>query len=285
MSIYGKLGSTTIRCWNDGAVFSISILDSRRKNTEESSFEFTVFENSFCNPKLRTFFPSADKTVYISSAMLNLLTTYSLLLLVAAHFQQAAATPSQYVDHSILPRSTSGGPSPRLPFGTSTLNTTQLPLILANTDTESRASDTHSIDTIRNKLALYTYIVDGQQFSALDQIFADGAIASYPAPIGLLNGLDSIKNGLGKSQALVEASQTLLGSVFVEIPDEHDAYSVTYFRSVQFSTSTGQATYSMGMYQDSWFRMDPKKQAWRIIRRNTVFQVSNPTSVAREGSS
>lgn len=209
--------------------------------------------------------------------MLNVLTTYLLATILAIHNFQCAATPSQYSEHLILPRG-SEGPTPRPPFGTSTLNTTQLPLILAATDTESRTGDTHSLDTIRNKLALYTYILDGQQFSALNQIFTDDAMANYSNPIGLLNGLDEIKDGLGKSQALFQSSQTLLGSVFVEVVDEHDAWSVTYFRSMRFSTGTGQATYAVGMYQDSWFRHDPKKQAWRIIRRNTVYQTPGGNS-------
>lgn len=209
--------------------------------------------------------------------MLNILTTCSLLTILAVYSFQCTAAPNQYSEHSILPRG-SEGPTPRPPFGTSTLNTTQLPLILAATDTESRTSDTHSLDTIRNKLALYTYIVDGQQFSALDQIFIDDAIANYSNPIGLLNGLDAIKAGLGKSQASFESSQTLLGSVFVEVVDEHDAWSVTYFRSMRFSTETGQATYAVGMYQDTWFRHDPKKQAWRITRRNTVYQAPGGNS-------
>lgn len=207
--------------------------------------------------------------------MLSLLTTYSLLVFLSVWLQRCIATPTQERDN-LIQRSTSGGPTPRLPFGTSTFNATQLPVILAATDTESRTSDTHSLDTIRNKLALYTYILDGQQFSALDQVFADDAVANYSGSIGPLNGLSDIEDALGKSQALFGATQTLLGSVFVEVVDEHDAYSVAYFRSVQFRVGSGQVTYALGMYQDSWFRTDPKKQAWRIIRRNVVCQVSDP---------
>lgn len=212
----------------------------------------------------------------MAPAMLTFLTTYSLLVVIATHSWLCTASPTQDVGHSILARG-SDGATPRLPFGTSTLNTTQLPLILAATDTESRASDTHSLGTIRNKLALWTYILDGQQFSALDQIFADDAIANYPAPIGLLKGVEEIKNGLGKSQASFEASQTLLGSIFIEVLGERDAFSVAYYRSVQFQAGSGQMVYALGMYQDSWFRPNPKKQAWRIVRRNSVNQVGGST--------
>lgn len=209
--------------------------------------------------------------------MLNFLTNCSLFVLLVVFSRQCTASPTQDIEHSLLGRG-SEGPTPRPLFGTSTLNSTQLPLILATTDTESRASDTHSIDTIRNKLALWTYILDGQQFSTLDQIFASDAIANYTDPIGLLNGLDEIEDGLQKSQASFEASQTLLGSVFVEVQGARDAFSVAYYRSVQFRVGSGQPTYTLGMYQDSWFRSNPKEQAWRIIRRNLVDQVSDSSS-------
>jgi hypothetical protein len=72
----------------------------------------------------------------------------------------------------------SGAPTPHLPFGTTAFDTSRLSLILAATDTESCASNTHSLDTIHSKLALYAYIVGDQQFSVLSQMFADNAIAN-----------------------------------------------------------------------------------------------------------
>lgn len=172
------------------------------------------------------------------------------------------------------PFETRWGPAPQLPYGTTPLDSSQLPQLLAQKT--SLDHDTRSMETIRNKLSLYAFAIDGKQFDVLEQIFSSDAVANYSAPLGVLSGVAEIIATMEQTQAKVSAGQHSLSSQFVEIVDEHNAFSVSYFVSAQFGKGVylNEGLYSTGQYQDSWFRQDPKRQEWMISHRNLVYMVS-----------
>lgn len=167
------------------------------------------------------------------------------------------------------------GAMPRMPYGTSIWNSSQLPHILgAKADL---TGDQRSIETIRNKIALYAFIVDGQQWDTLGNVFASNAAANYSTPLYILSGLDNITATLQQASSNVSVSQHQIGSQFIETVDSRNAYSVSYFTSTQFGKGdyANEALYSRGQYQDTWFRENPRTQDWHIVWRNLVYMVSH----------
>lgn len=197
---------------------------------------------------------------------------YLVALVLAAAFCvscRAAAYPD-YTAHE--KRNTPGSP-PRMPYGTSIWNSSQLPNILgAKADL---TNDHQSVETIRNKVALYAFIVDGKQWDTLGNVFASNAVANYSTPLYILSGLDNITATLNQSMQKVSVSQHQIGSQFIEIVDSRNAYSVSYYTSTQFGAGdyANEALYSRGQYQDTWYRANPRTQDWHIIFRNLVYMV------------
>lgn len=162
-----------------------------------------------------------------------------------------------------------GGSAPRLPYGTIPLNSSQIPQILSTRTDWNK--DTRSIETIRNKLAVSAFAIDGKQFSALDHVFTSSAVANYSEPLGVLSGLDNITSALEQSLNGV-GTQHLIGNQFTLFVDERNAFSVTYFQVtyVGGSDDRNDTVFAVGQYQDSWFRKDSKTQDWLIVYRNVV---------------
>ena len=194
----------------------------------------------------------------------------SILVTLEIFFGSSAAAP--YSDHEQVEKRNGGG-NARMPYGTSMWNSSQIPQILG-TKTDL-TSDTRSVETIRNKIALYTFIVDGKSWDNLGYVFADTAGANYSAPFFVLAGLDQITSTLNSSQVKVSRSQHSIGSQFIMLADSRNAYSVSNYQSTQW----GQGDYvnefvrSYGQYQDTWYRQNPKSQDWHIIWRNLVYSV------------
>ena len=160
------------------------------------------------------------------------------------------------------------------PLGKTTLTPAELALALSS-KTEA-STDTRSVNTIRNKLSLYTLSIDSQTFDIFNQIFDENVVANYSAPIGVINGLENVTATIAASFVKIGGSQHHLGSQIVWIADDNNAFSVSYYRSAQFSKSglPNEGLYAFGQYQDSWFREDAEDQSWRIVQRNLVYMVS-----------
>lgn len=160
----------------------------------------------------------------------------------------------------------SEGAMPRLPYGTAPLNATQLPQILS-TRTD-RNKDSQSIDSIRNKLAVYSYAVDGKEFLALDQVFSASAVANYSSSLGVLSGGTVIRDAL-TTEFAGPTTQHLLGSTFVLFSDLRDAFSVTGFQITTLASNCTSQVF--GQFQDSWFRRSGRTQDWKIAYRNVIW--------------
>lgn len=167
--------------------------------------------------------------------------------------------------HDLNKRGNEGG-TPRLPYGTAPLNATQLPGILSTRTDWNK--DSQSIDSIRNKLAVYAYAVDGKEFSVLNQVFSASAVANYSSSLGTLNGEIEISAALSRNMTN-STTQHLLASTFVLFSDLRDAFSVTNFQVTTFAKEgTSQA---FGQFQDSWFRRNSRTQDWQIVYRNVIW--------------
>lgn len=202
-----------------------------------------------------------------------------LLCLLVAATLYTCCEAAAYSDRSAYDKRHTPGSPPRMPYGTSIWNSSQLPHILgAKADL---TNDYQSVETIRNKIALYTFIVDGQQWDTLGYVFASNAVANYSVPLDILSGLDNITATLKESQEKISASQHQIGSQFIEIVDSRNAYSVSYYTSTRFGKGAyeDEALYSRGQYQDTWYRANPKSQDWHIVFRNLVYMVRELTNI------
>lgn len=142
--------------------------------------------------------------------------------------------------------------------------------------------DIAATESIKRTLAIYALAVDGRDWSALDNIFADDAVANYSAPLGVLSGLSAIKSTLSNSLVQFTGTQHALGTQIVDVCAADVAISLTYYTATHFLSAPqnsttlvddGQVVYAYGQYQDTW-----KKQgdgSWKIVYRNLVYMVSD----------
>ncbi|UPX16701.1 uncharacterized protein EKO05_0007089 [Ascochyta rabiei] len=134
-------------------------------------------------------------------------------------------------------------------------------------------------EAIRQTLSLYAYVIDARDFDSLSDVFTTDAIANYSAPLGVLNGIESITTTLSASLAQFPGTQHLLGSQTIRLCNKTEAISATYLRAAHFlqRNVTGgvldvadysSMLYAYGQYQDSWVKRDG---LWKIKYRNLVY--------------
>lgn len=139
-----------------------------------------------------------------------------------------------------------------------------------------------SVEEIRETLSLYTYIIDGRTYDSLSEVFTTDAVANYSAPLGVLDGVESIKTALSAALAQFVGTQHLLGSQNIRICNGTTALSATYFRAAHFLqqnatvgatgvTDDSAVLYAWAQYQDSWVK---REGIWKIAYRNLVYMVS-----------
>ncbi|KAH8892195.1 hypothetical protein GQ53DRAFT_134630 [Thozetella sp. PMI_491] len=136
--------------------------------------------------------------------------------------------------------------------------------------------DAAAIEAIRRTLAVYPLAIDGRNFDMLNRIFAGDARANYSAPIGVLNGIDEIKNTLSASLAAFAGTQHSYSTQLIDICSSTTAVSVTYYTAAHFFTpgigviaTPTDVLYAYGQYQDTWRRIEDG--TWRITNRNLVY--------------
>jgi hypothetical protein len=141
-------------------------------------------------------------------------------------------------------------------------------------------------EAIRQTLSLYAYIIDARAYDSLSDIFTATAVANYPAPVGIMNGLETIKTTLSANLAQFPGTQHLLGTQNIRLCNDKKAVSVTYFRAAHFLARNGTGApldvaddssmlYAYGQYQDTWEKRDG---LWKIVYRNLVYMVSTVKS-------
>ncbi|KAL4886723.1 hypothetical protein BJY04DRAFT_213479 [Aspergillus karnatakaensis] len=144
-----------------------------------------------------------------------------------------------------------------------------LPTLFPPPSTLSPA-DLIATESIRQTLALYPLAIDGKNFAALSQIFTPDIIANYSAPLGILSPLSNIQEVLSTSLACV-TTQHSFGTQVIDILNEDEAVSVTYYQAAHFGTAEGltnQVATAYGQYQDFWIRVEG---GWRVRGRNLVY--------------
>ena len=154
-----------------------------------------------------------------------------------------------------------------LPFGSQPIPFNQLA-------TSFHPVDVLPADAIRNTLALYPFAVDGKNFAAFSNVFAQNAVANYSAPLNVLTPLSDIISVIGSSLECV-TTQHSYGTQLIDVLSPFSAFSVTYFRAMHFGkgATEGQALEAYGQYQDTWALQTDF--SWKIINRNLVYMVSS----------
>ncbi|KAF3033261.1 hypothetical protein E8E12_003574 [Didymella heteroderae] len=141
----------------------------------------------------------------------------------------------------------------------------------------SKLTDLADIEEIRQTLSQYAFSIDGRDFDALSDIFAEDAVANYSAPLGVLNGLAVIETTLAAALSQFPGTQHQLGTQRIRLCEKHTAISTTYYRAAHYLNATGGALQviddsgvliAYSQYQDSWIKHNGK---WKIVYRNNVY--------------
>ncbi|KAJ7059618.1 hypothetical protein C8F01DRAFT_1145116 [Mycena amicta] len=124
-------------------------------------------------------------------------------------------------------------------------------------------------ELIRSTLGHYPLSIDGKNFDALALVFADDAVANYSAPLNVLTPLTTIQAVLAASLESV-TTQHSFGTQVIEILNEREAFSVTYYTATHFGMGAfeGEVLVAYGQYQDYWVLQG---QSWKIQNRNLVY--------------
>ncbi|KAF7352121.1 SnoaL-like domain-containing protein [Mycena venus] len=129
--------------------------------------------------------------------------------------------------------------------------------------------DLAASELIRTTLGHYPLSIDGKNFGALALVFAADAVANYSAPLDVLTPLATIQAVLASSLEKV-TTQHALGTQVIEVLNEREAFSVTYYTATHFGMGVyeGEIAVAYGQYQDYWVL---QHQGWKIQNRNLVY--------------
>jgi hypothetical protein len=168
-------------------------------------------------------------------------------------FGAALASPEE-----VAPANTS---KVTLPFGTQPIAFSKLSTIFPPPVIEA----TIAIEAIRNTLAPYPFAIDGKDFAALSNIFAQNVVANYFAPLNILTPLSAVISVLESSLGCV-TTQHSVSTQLITVLSVKSAFSVTYFRAMHFgrgNTTAGPYLEAFGQYQDTWERQ--ADLTWKIV--------------------
>ena len=94
--------------------------------------------------------------------------------------------------------------------------------------------DPSLLEEIRHTLNFYPLIIDGKDFSSLNQIFTTTAVANYSAPLNVLTPLSTIEAVLAASLAPVNTQHSLTTQIIEILAGECTARSVSYYTAAHF---------------------------------------------------
>lgn len=146
------------------------------------------------------------------------------------------------------------------------LTTLIFPFLALGSGHDQNPSD---ILAIKNTLAKYAIAIDSKDFDdGLPEVFTNDAIAEYPPPVGVLNGVHAIIDSL--SLNLINfTTQHSLTTQLVEIVGHDEAKAVTYLYANHFGIDgtiyEGLVSTAFGKYVDK-LRVD--HGVWKIFNRN-----------------
>ncbi|KAB8303951.1 hypothetical protein EYC80_005309 [Monilinia laxa] len=141
----------------------------------------------------------------------------------------------------------------------------------------SLSTDSIATESIRNTLALYAFALDGRNWAAFSRIFAPNVRANYSEPLGIMNGVQSITDGISAGVSQFAATQHRYGTQYIAICSPSSAVSVTYLQASHFflpgigpvAEDGSHTLFATGRYEDTWSKLSDG--TWKIVNRNFVF--------------
>ncbi|KAJ4378264.1 hypothetical protein N0V86_005964 [Didymella sp. IMI 355093] len=126
-------------------------------------------------------------------------------------------------------------------------------------------SQLDDIETIRQTLHFYAFVLDSKTFPLLDRVFAPTATANYSGLAGIFEGLPAIQTFLAGSLADYPKTQHLIGNHIIDVCAPKSAVSQTYFQATHFPNATAGVFTAYVTHQDVW---EKTKDGWRIVYSN-----------------
>lgn len=111
----------------------------------------------------------------------------------------------------------------------------------------------------------YAKACDQKNWTLLDEVFHESAIAIYGDPDGYqCNGLNEIKSFLSESLKTIGDAQHLLTNIQIEVK-EHNALATSYLSALQMSNgSNPEPSQVWGKYNDTLVK---DNGLWKIVRK------------------
>ncbi|KAJ1323466.1 nuclear transport factor 2 family protein [Microdochium nivale] len=150
-------------------------------------------------------------------------------------------------------------------------------------------SSAADIELIRATLSRYALAIDSREFALLDDVFTPDVRTNYSSALGVMNGIDAVKQGLSLALGSFTHTQHQLGTSQIQLCRDDDAagrdsaVSLSYVLATHFQNTDGvlPAVVSVdeviivhAMYQDILVREGGNHGAevtWRIRARDMLY--------------